>query len=145
MSARRLVLHYEFIKKTLKDTPMTIKKLTEEMTKSFDVNYTYVHKEIHELISINKIKMIKHNNEMMLLWTETQVKFEHELSTNVVELDKQYTEFITRPSKVRQMKLPLFVIEELKKQIVDLDKDMELMLGVTAVKSNGVWYKIKRR
>ncbi len=127
------------------DDPKTVKQLAEDMKKEFGVDYHYVYTEVQDLISLNKIKMVNHNNETLLLWTETEVKFEHELSSNVVKLEKQYIEFSTKPSVVRQMKLPLYVLAELSKTIVNLSEKLELMLALTAVKSNGVWYKIERR
>ena len=127
------------------DDPKTVKQLADDMKKEFGVDYHYVYTEVQDLISLNKIKMVNHNNETLLLWTETEVKFEHELSSNVVKLEKQYIEFSTKPSVVRQMKLPLYVLAELSKSIVNLSEKLELMLALTAVKSNGVWYKIERR
>ena len=144
MSTKKLILHYEFMKDFLKDDPRTTKQLADEMKKKFDVDYHYVYTEVQELISLNKIKLVKYNTEMLLLWTEIEPKFEYELSHNVVNLDKQYTEFVTKPSKVRQMKLPLFVLVELRKKIADLSENLELMVALTAVRSNGVWYKIER-
>ncbi len=144
MSTKKLILHYEFMKDFLKDDPRTTKQLADEMKKKFDVDYHYVYTEVQELISLNKIKLVKYNTEMLLLWTEIEPKFEYELSHNVVNLDKQYTEFVTKPSKVRQMKLPLYVLVELRKKIADLSENLELMVALTAVRSNGVWYKIER-
>ena len=144
MITKKLILHYEFMKNSL-DDPKTVKQLADDMKKEFGVDYHYVYTEVQDLISLNKIKMVNHNNETLLLWTETEVKFEHELSSNVVKLEKQYIEFSTKPSVVRQMKLPLYVLAELSKSIVNLSEKLELMLALTAVKSNGVWYKIERR
>ena len=144
MSTKKLILHYEFMKNFLKDDPRTTKQLADEMKKKFSVDYHYVYTEVQELISLNKIKLVKYNTEMLLLWTEIEPKFEYELSHNVVNLDKQYTEFVTKPSKVRQMKLPLYVLVELRKKIADLSENLELMVALTAVRSNGVWYKIER-
>ena len=138
------MLHYDFVKHSLEDDPKTIKQLADIMKKKFGVNYHYVYTDVHELISLNKIKLVKYNTEMLLLWTEIEPKFEYELSHNVVNLDKQYTEFVTKPSKVRQMKLPLYVLVELRKKIADLSENLELMVALTAVRSNGVWYKIER-
>lgn len=142
---KKLLLHFEFMKKALEHDPKSVMALAEEMKKEFGVNYHYVYQEVKELISLKKIKEIRHNNETLLLWTKIELTFEHELSTNIVRLDKQYMQFSTKPSKVRQMKLPLYVIGELVKKIADLSEDMELMLALTAVKSNGVWYKVEKR
>ncbi len=114
------------------------------METKFKLNYEYVRREVEELVSLKKIKRVKHNNETLLLWTKEVIKFDYEQSSNLVKLDKQYTEFITRPSKVRQMMLPLYIIAEMTKRIVNLSEKFELMLEIKAVKSDGVWYKIER-
>jgi len=145
MITKKLILHYDFMKNFLKDDPKTTKQLADGMKKEFGVDYHYVYTEVQDLISLNKIKMIKYNTEMMLLWTNVELKFEYELSRNVVQIEKQFIEFNTRPSKVRQMKLPLFVLVKLREKIADLDENLELMVALTAVKSNEVWYKIERR
>ena len=132
------------MRELLSKEPMSLKKLADAMAEKFKVNYQYVSREIDELISLKKIEKVKHNNEILLLWHEEPIKFEHELSNNIVKLDKQYIEFNTIPSKVRQMRLPLYVISELTKKIADLSEKFELMVCLTAVKSNGVWYKIER-
>ena len=145
MITKKLILHYEFMQNFLKDDPKTTKQLAEAMKKEFGVDYHYVYTEVQDLISLNKIKMVKYNTEMLLLWTNVELKFEHELSTNVVHIEKQFIEFNTKPSIVRQMKLPIFVLAKLKEKITDLSENLELMVALTAVKSNGVWYKIERR
>lgn len=132
------------MKESLSKYPQTVKKLAEMMEEQFDVNYQYVLREVDELISLNKIKKVKHNNEVLLLWTEEVIKFDYEFSNNEIELDKRYIQFHTVPSKVRQMKLPMYVLEELSKKIVNLGSKLELMLEVKAISSDGVWYKVKR-
>lgn len=141
---KKLILHFNFMKELLSKEPMSMLTLASVMEKEFGVGYNYVNAEVNELISLNKIKKIKHNNEMLLLWTKEVIKFEYELSNNMIQLDKQYIEFNTIPSKVRQMKLPLYILYELNKKIADLGEKLELMLELKAVKSNGVWYKINR-
>lgn len=124
--------------------PLTIKQLADKMEAQFFLNYQYVRREVDELISLNKIKKVKHNNETLLLWTEESIKFDYEHSKRVIELDKQYLQFHTVPSKVRQMKLPMYVLQELGNKLADLGEKIELMLEVKAICSNGVWYKVKR-
>lgn len=132
------------MKDTLSEKPVTILELATIMEIKFKVNYEYVRREVEELVSLNKIKKVKHNNETLLLWTKAVITFDYEQSSNLVKLDKQYTEFITRPSKVRQMMLPLYIIAEMAKGIANLSEKFELMLEIKAVKSDGVWYKIER-
>lgn len=141
---KKLLLHYNFMKESLSKEPKTTKLLAEEMKAEFDVNYQYVLREVNQLVSLKKIKKVNHNMEILLLWTEETVKFEYELSNNVIQLDKQFMVFDTVPSKVRQMKLPLFIWDALNNKIVNLSEKIELMLELKAIKSNGVWYKIKR-
>ncbi len=141
---KRLILHYEFMRDVLSRDPLTIKQLADKMEAQFFLNYQYVRREVDELISLNKIKKVKHNNETLLLWTEESIKFDYEHSKRVIELDKQYLQFHTVPSKVRQMKLPMYVLQELGNKLADLGEKIELMLEVKAICSNGVWYKVKR-
>lgn len=128
----------------LSEEPVSLIALAKMMETVFKVNYEYVRREVEELVSLNKIKKVKHNNETLLLWTKEVITFDYEQSSNLVKLDKQYTEFITRPSKVRQMMLPLYIIAEMAKSIANLSEKFELMLEIKAVKSDGVWYKIER-
>ena len=132
------------MKDQLSNKPMTIDQLAGMMQQRFLVNYQYVRREVEELMSLNKIKKVKHNSEILLLWTNEVIKFDYELANNVIELDKQYIEFHTIPSKVRQMKLPLYVLGEINKKLANLSNRVELMLEVKAISSNGVWYKVKR-
>ncbi len=132
------------MKEVLSKDPISIISLAKLMETKFKLNYEYVRREVEELVSLKKIKRVKHNNETLLLWTKEVIKFDYEQSSNLVKLDKQYTEFITRPSKVRQMMLPLYIIAEMTKRIVNLSEKFELMLEIKAVKSDGVWYKIER-
>lgn len=144
--SKKLLLHFSFIKKTLTEEPRTKKVLADMMMVEFgdQISYHYVFGEVKELVSLGKIKEVKHNNETQLLWLEKEVQFEYELSNNVIKLDKQFKQFITIPSKVRQMRLPLYVIAELRNKIVDLGEHIELILDINAVKSNGTWYKIHK-
>ena len=143
---KKLLLHFNFIRDTLRTEPCTKKVLADKMLKEFGdkISYHYVFGEVKELVSLNKIKEVKYNNETQLLWLEKEVQFEYELSNNVIKLDKQYKQFITIPSKVRQMRLPLYVIAELKNKIVDLGEHIELILDINAVKSGNTWYKIQK-
>ena len=132
------------MKETLSKEAISLIDLAKLMEIKFEVNYEYVRREVEELVSLKKIKKVKHNNETLLLWTKEVIKFDYEQSSNLVKLDKQYTEFITRPSKVRQMMLPLYIIAEMAKRMANLSEKFELMLEIKAVKSDGVWYKIER-
>ncbi len=132
------------MKDILSEQPISLISLAKKMELKFKLNYEYVRREVEELVSLNKIKRVKHNNETLLLWTKAVIIFDYEQSSNLVKLDKQYTEFITRPSKVRQMMLPLYIIAEMTKGIANLSEKFELMLEIKAVKSDGVWYKIER-
>lgn len=132
------------MKEILSKDPISILSLAKLMEIKFKLNYEYVRREVEELVSLKKIKRVKHNNETLLLWTKEVITFDYEQSSNLVRLDKQYTEFITRPSKVRQMMLPLYIIAEMAKGIANLSEKFELMLEIKAVKSDGVWYKIER-
>lgn len=134
------------MKAELQRQPMTIQELAEVMQEEFELNYKYVWNEVQELIGLGKIEEHKYNTKTLLLWKEKPLKFEYELQDNIVEIDKQYIEFHTVPSKVRQMKLPLYVLKELKKKIANLDNNIEVMLQITAIKDgNEVWHTIQKR
>ncbi len=143
MQSKKLLIHFDFMKETLSNQPMTIKTLHILMNNKFDVNYQYVKREVDELVTLKKIIKVKHNNESMLLWTKEVLKFEYELSNNIITIGKAYSEFHAIPSVVRQIRFPLYIVEEFKKKLGSLDK-IELMLDITAVKSDGVWYKIQK-
>ena len=143
MPSKKLLVHFNFMKDTLSNNPMTVKDLYILMHNKFDVNYQYVNREVKELITLKKIKQIKHNNEMMLVWDKKPIQFEYELSNNILTIGKQYVEFLAIPSGVRQIRFPLYIIKALKEKLGSLDK-LELMLDITAVKSNRVWYKIQK-
>ena len=143
MPNKKLLLHYNFMKDILDTDPMSILKLYELMAKEFGVNYQYVRREVKELIALKKIIEVKHNNEIMLLWTKEKLKFEYELSNNIMTLGKQFVEFHTIPSCVHQMRLPQYVLKELRKQNVKTE-NIELMLEIKAIKSNEVGYKINK-
>lgn len=143
MGQKKLILHFNFMKQVLEKEPITLEDLAQKMLKEFGVDYYYVRREIDELIALKKVKRVKIDSRTLLVWTKEFVKFEYELENNVLKLDRQYTEFNVIPSKVRQMKLPLFVLSELNKKIADLS-ELELMLEIKAVRSNGVWYTVKR-
>ncbi len=132
------------MKEVLSKDPISIISLAKLMETKFKLNYEYVRREVEELVTLKKIKRVKHNNETLLLWTKEVITFDYEQSSNLVRLDKQYTEFITKPSRVRQMMLPLYVLAEMVKGIANLSENFELMLEIKAVKSDGVWYKIER-
>ena len=125
--SKKILLQFSFIKRTLSEEPRTKKVLADMMMTEFGdkISYHYVFGEVKELVSLGKIKEIKYNNETQLLWLEKEIKFEYELSNNVIKLDKQFKQFITIPSKVRQMRLPLYVIAELRNKIVDLCEHIE--------------------
>ncbi len=142
---KKLLLHFNFIKKALEDEPITVKALADLMEEEFQVNFSYVYGEVQELISINKIKVAKYNNEKLLCWSQREVQFEHELSTNMIHLDKQFKTFICVPSSVRQMRLPLYIIGALGEELKNLGNKFELMLELKAIKSNKVWYNIEKR
>ena len=143
---KKLLLHFSFIKETLTKEPCTTIELTEKMVKHFGdtINYHYVNGEVKELISLNKIKEVKYNNETQLLWLDKEVQFEYDLSNNVIKLDKQYKEFITIPSKVRQMRLPMYILDEFRNKIADLGENIELILELKAIRSGSTWYKITK-
>ena len=143
----KLALHFNFIKKTLQKEAMTKTALLELMQAEFGANITsrYVRREVKELMSINKIKVVKYNKETHLLWVDGEVDFQHESTDNIITLDKHFKMFIAKPSIVRQVRIPIFVMNELKKRIEDLSEDMELILDITAVKSNKVWYRLEKR
>lgn len=143
--SKKLLLHFNFLKKSLSGNPKTIKDVYEEMEKEFGVNYQYVYREIQELIKLNKINIVRHVGQDMLLWSKAPVQFEYELSHNVVKIEKQYVEFHTVPSKVRQMKLPVYVLSAIQEKLYEsLDQQLELIVEVKAIKSNQKWYKIQK-
>lgn len=142
---RKLLLHFEFIKKTLQDNEMTEEKFAEMMAKEFNVTLSYVYKEVNELVSLKKIIKKRYNNDTLLCWTKEILKFEYELESNKIELDRQFVIFRTISNKYRQMRFPTFMYKELKKHIVGLDENADIMLEIKAIKSDGVWYSIKQK
>ena len=143
---KNLVLHFNFIKAKLEESSKTVQELSDLMKEEFGTNYKYVWNEVQELIALKKIEEVKYNNKRLLVWTAKPIQFEYELEHNVVQIDKQYCEFITVPSKVRQMKLPLYVLNKMKEQISCLDENIQVMVQIKAIKnSDGVWHKIQKR
>ena len=144
---KKLLLHFSFIKETLTKEPITTKELADKMISHFGdtINYHYVYGEVKELMSLNKIKEVKYNNETQLLWIEKEVQFEYDLSNNVIKVDKQFKEFVCIPSKVRQMRLPMYILDELRNKIADLGENIELILELKAIKTGPTWYKITKR
>ena len=142
--SKNLLLHYEFMKNRLTFKAETLQQLCAAMHKVFGVDYFYVRREVHELILLKKIKKVKYNDVELLQWTEKVMQFEHDLTNNVIQLDRQYIEFMSQPSKVRQMRFPLHILKELVNKLPDLGEGFELILEMKAIKSNKVWYKIQR-
>ena len=137
---KRLMLHYEAIKNALKDTPKTVKTLSDELS----MDYHYVYNEVQELIALGKIKVVNHGDEKLLLWTEEIPIFEYQLSHNVLKIAKKYFQFITFPSKVGQMKLPKGHIRHLEERLGNkIQYPFELIVQINAIRVNNQWVKIE--
>jgi hypothetical protein len=140
--SKKLLINYNEIKDLLEDTPMTITELEDKVHHGM----TYLQQEINELVILKKIEKIRHDNQLLLLWTEIVPKFEYELSNNVINLDKKFIQFSTIPSERRQMKFPKFIVEELQKQIKNMNLEkMEMILEIKALKFDDSWHSIKQK
>jgi len=128
------------IKDVLEQTPMSVKGLSEKT----GLEFHYLYGEIQELIALGKIKVVKHDGEDMLLWTTVVPLFEYELANNIVSIDKKYSEFSCTPSLKNQMKLPSFVIKELKKKLSEIKYPFQVILELKAIQVEGTWHKIQK-
>lgn len=137
MKRKSQILYWE-IKACLEETPMAVKAIAEKI----GVDYHTIYCELADLEQLGKVTKVKHDDEVMFLWTGKVPKFEYELSTNVVEIDKIQCQFIGTPSDKRQIKFPMFVFKAIKQKIGSINK-FDLMLEVKAIKADGVWYRIQ--
>ena len=139
---KKLLVNYNQIKEALKGTPKTLTELENELHHGL----AYLHIEIQELVSLNKVQQIKHDGGLYLYWTDTVPKFEHELKNNVIYLDKVLIQYICSLTSKRQLKLPKFVFDAMNEKIKNMNpEDTELIVEIKAVNSKGTWYSIKQK
>ncbi len=133
---RTFLVDFANIRNSLLDCPKNIAELSRDLGLSY--NRTY--RTVNELIRLNKIKDCIYDDRNLLMWNE-EVKFVYESSADL-NIDEQFVKFECKPSKYMQMKLPVFVIQELGKKVGELQSDFKVILEIKAIKNNDKWYKI---